>query len=162
MQDAKNYQLECVHAVRLKCRTQRSPKIPLLCTITPICRAISSQLRHVSTIGKKPAKHQYVLHMSSQYGELRPTSNSDRLAGLGHPYIFQRVSRCYCSDGAQQKPTNLCTMFGRLLGCYTTPCLKKRPLWLAIIFTWFDYDNFWHKCYRESRQPNCSLFSNIT
>jgi len=25
----------------------------------------------------------------------------------------------YCSDIAQQKPTKLCAMFGRLLGCYT-------------------------------------------
>jgi len=29
------------------------------------CRAISSQLRHVSTIGKKLVKQQYVLHMFS-------------------------------------------------------------------------------------------------
>ena len=37
-------------------------------------RAISSQLRHVSTIGKKLVEQQYVLHVSPQYGELRPTS----------------------------------------------------------------------------------------
>jgi len=43
-------------------------------TIPQICRAISSQLRHVSTIGKKLIKQQYLLYMSSQYGELRPTS----------------------------------------------------------------------------------------
>jgi len=43
-------------------------------TIAQLCRAISSQLRHVSTIGKKLVKQQYVLHMSPQYGELRPTS----------------------------------------------------------------------------------------
>jgi len=34
-------------------------------TITQLCRAISSQLRHVSTIRKKLVKQQYVLHMSS-------------------------------------------------------------------------------------------------
>ena len=39
-----------------------------------IDRQISSQLRHVSTIGKKLVKQQYLLYMSSQYGELRPTS----------------------------------------------------------------------------------------
>jgi len=33
-------------------------------TIAQLCRAISSQLRHVSTIGKKLVKQQYVLHMS--------------------------------------------------------------------------------------------------
>ena len=31
--------------------------------------------------------------MSLQYGELRPTNGWYRLAGLGHPIIFQRVSR---------------------------------------------------------------------
>ena len=33
-------------------------------TIAQLCRAISSQLRHVSTIGKKLVKQQYILHMS--------------------------------------------------------------------------------------------------
>jgi len=42
-------------------------------TIAQFYRAISSQTRHVSTIGKKLVKQQYVLHMSSQYSELRPT-----------------------------------------------------------------------------------------
>jgi len=39
-------------------------------TITQLCPAISLQLRHVSTIGKKLVKQQYLLHMSSQYGKL--------------------------------------------------------------------------------------------
>ena len=43
-------------------------------TIAQLRWAISSQLRHVSTIGKKHVKQQYLLHMSSQYGELQPTS----------------------------------------------------------------------------------------
>ena len=43
-------------------------------TIAQLCRTISSQLRHASTIGKKLVKQQYVLQASSQYGELRPTS----------------------------------------------------------------------------------------
>ena len=33
-------------------------------TIAQLCRAISSQLRHVSTIGKKFVKQQYLLYMS--------------------------------------------------------------------------------------------------
>jgi len=41
-----------------------------LCTIVQLCRAISSQLRHVSTIGKKLVTQQYLLQMSPQYGEL--------------------------------------------------------------------------------------------
>jgi len=39
-------------------------------TIPQLCQAMSSQLRHVSTIGKKLVKQQYLLHMSPQYGEL--------------------------------------------------------------------------------------------
>jgi len=42
---------------------------------------------------KKLFKHQYLLHMSSQYGELRPTNGWDQLTSLGHPCKFQLVSR---------------------------------------------------------------------
>jgi len=61
-------------------------------TIAQHCWAISSQLRHVSTIGKKLVKQQWLLHMSPQYGELRPTSGWDRFVSLGHKCKFQRVS----------------------------------------------------------------------
>jgi len=64
-------------------------------TIAQLCQAISLQLRHVSTIRKKLVKCQYLLHMSSQYGELRSTNGWDLLASLGHPSKFQRVSRLY-------------------------------------------------------------------
>ena len=47
--------------VHRKYRTQKSRH---LCTIAQICRAISSQRRHVSTFGKKCVKQRYVLHMS--------------------------------------------------------------------------------------------------
>ena len=72
---------------------KKSSKISHLGIIAQLCRAISSQLRHASKIRKKLVKQQYLLHMSSQYGELRPTNGWDRLAGLGHPIIFQRASR---------------------------------------------------------------------
>jgi len=55
----------------LKYRTQKNRHLG---TIAQFCRAISSQLRHVSTIGKKHVKQRYVLHMSPQYGELRLTN----------------------------------------------------------------------------------------
>jgi len=70
----------------------QDPQICHLGTITQLCRAISSQLRHVSTIGKKLVKQQCLRHMSSPYGELRPTSGWDLLASLGHPSTFQWVS----------------------------------------------------------------------
>jgi len=59
-----------LHAARWKCSTQKSPKIHHLGTIVQLCRAISSQLRHVSTVGKKLVKQQCLPHMSPQYGEL--------------------------------------------------------------------------------------------
>jgi len=57
-------------------------------TIAELCRAISSQLTHVSTIGKKLVKQQYVLHMSAQYGELRPTNGKIRSGLWGTPANF--------------------------------------------------------------------------
>jgi len=43
--------------------------------------------------GKKLVKQQYLLHISPQYGELRPTSGWDRFGSLGHPSYFQRLPR---------------------------------------------------------------------
>ena len=40
--------------------------------IAQLCPAIASQQMHVSTIGKKLVKQQYVLQMFLQYSELRP------------------------------------------------------------------------------------------
>jgi len=42
---------------------------------------------------KKYVKWQYLLHMSSQYGERRPTNGWYLLASLKHPSKFQRVLR---------------------------------------------------------------------
>ena len=42
---------------------------------------------------RKHVKQQYVLHMSWQYGELRPTSGWDPFTSLGHHCKFQRLSR---------------------------------------------------------------------
>ena len=57
-----------------------------------LCPAISAQLSHASTIGKKLVKQHYLLQMFVQYGELRSTTGWDRFASLGHPVTFQRVS----------------------------------------------------------------------
>jgi len=78
-----------LQAARWKYRTQKVAKNRHL---AQLCRAISSQLRHVSTIGKL-VKHHYVLHMSTQYGELRPTNGWDPSGSFRHPCKFQRVSR---------------------------------------------------------------------
>jgi len=72
---------------------KQSPKNRHLGTITQLRWAICLQLRHVSTIEKKLVKHQYLLHMSPQYGELRPTSSWDPSGSLKHPCKFQWLSR---------------------------------------------------------------------
>ena len=74
----------CHLSANLECRSEmcctrlagneKSPKIRHLGTMAQLCRAISSQLRHLSSIGKKLVKQQYLLHMSLQYGKLRRTN----------------------------------------------------------------------------------------
>ena len=73
---------------------KNSPKMRHLRTIPQLCRAISSQLKHVSTIEKRIKQH-YLLHMASQYGKLRPTKF------------------------VQRRSTTLCSMCGHLLGWHT-------------------------------------------
>ena len=92
-------------------------------TIAKLYRPMSSQLRHVSTIGEKLVKNSNIFPMSPQYCELRPTKGWDRLASLGHPCKFQRVSRLGSIVTAATSLTGgqpNCTMFGRLLGWYCT------------------------------------------
>ena len=61
-------------------------------TIAQLCRAVSSQLRHVSTIGKKLVKQRCLPHMSSQ-DNFSPLAAEICLASWGRPGAFQRVSR---------------------------------------------------------------------
>jgi len=86
---------------RLAENTRRKNRHLLI--ITEIVRAISSQLRLVSTIGEKCVRQQYLHHISPQYGDLQPTNVSDPLVSLGHPSKFQRVSRL----GFGTAPTSL-------------------------------------------------------
>ena len=58
---------------------------------TTLSRWLSSQIRLVSTTGKKLVKQQYLLHMSPQQVEFRPINGWDLLASLGHPSKFQPV-----------------------------------------------------------------------
>ena len=87
-------------------------------TIAQLCPVISSQLRHVSTIGEKLVKQRYLFHMRSYYGELRPTNGSDLLASLGHSSKFQRVSRL-CSVTARHSSSGRQPNFAALnRGCH--------------------------------------------
>jgi len=99
-------------------------------TIPQICRAISSQLRYVSTIGKKLVKQQYLLHMSAQYGELRPTSGWDRFGSSEHSIYFQRLPRLGSvtarQSSSERQPNFAALNRGRHL------CSAGRPSRLAL------------------------------
>ena len=58
-----NAGLKCASRGSLKVQDAETPKNRHLGTIAQLCRVVSSQLRHVSTIGKKLVKQQYLLHM---------------------------------------------------------------------------------------------------
>jgi len=78
-----------LHAARLKCRTQKIAKNHHLRTIAQLCLAISLKLRHISKIGKKLVKHEYLFQISPpQYGELCPTNGWDQFGNLGTPANF--------------------------------------------------------------------------
>jgi len=100
---------------------KQSPKIHHMGTVAQLCPAISLQPMHVSTIGKKTC--QTAIHMSSQYGELRPTSGWDLLVSLGHPSKFQPVSRLGFVTAATSltgdQRSKLCATLGQLLGWCT-------------------------------------------
>jgi len=57
-------------------------------TIAQFCWAISLQLRHISTIGKKLVKQQSVLQIFPQYGELGPLATEIGPVVWGTPANF--------------------------------------------------------------------------
>ena len=83
-----------LHAARWKHRTRKShQKSPPGHHRTTLSGYIFATKARIDNLKKKLVKQQYVLHMSPQYGELRPTSGWDRSGSLRHPCKFQRVSR---------------------------------------------------------------------
>ena len=85
-----------LHEARWKCRTQKIAKIPHLGTIAPLCRAISSQLRHVRRIYNR---EKLVLDSNISPTCTHNMANFGPLAAeigwrvWGHPCTFQLVSR---------------------------------------------------------------------
>jgi len=117
-----------LHAARWKCRTQKkSPKVRHLRTIAQICQAISSQLRHVSTIGKKLVKQQCLStcpHNMVNFGPLTPeicwrgwgtpvnsTGFASYMAGLLHATLLVGALAKLC--GVEQTPLTAPLIFGR-------------------------------------------------
>ena len=79
-----------LHAAHWKYRMQKNRHFG---TITQLCRAISSKLRHISTIGKKNLLNSNTSSTCpDNIVNLRPTNSWDLLASSGHPCKFQRVS----------------------------------------------------------------------
>jgi len=64
-----------------------------LCTISQLCRAVSSQPRHVLRIGKKLLNSSIFSTCPYHMVNLWPTNSWDRLTSLRHPGKFQWVSR---------------------------------------------------------------------
>jgi len=81
-----------LQAARWKYRMQKiaknSPSVHLHTTLLGYIFATKACINSRKKLGKQ----QYLLHMSSQYGELRPINGWGLLASLGHPTKFQRVS----------------------------------------------------------------------
>jgi len=77
-----------LHVARWKYRMQKWCKKLISAHHHTTLSSCVSQLRHISTIGKKLVKQQYLLQMSPRYGKLWPTNSWDWLASLGYPAHF--------------------------------------------------------------------------
>ena len=134
---------------------KKSPKIHHLGTIAQLCRAISSQLRHVSKIEKKLVKQHYLFHMSPQYGKKKFFVNFSPLTTeicwlvWGTPGNFHRFR--VLASLLHRRSTKLCRMFGRLLGWYTMPGAKF-TLRSSVSFSYIGSVTAQHS--NNSRQPN--------
>jgi len=111
-----------LHTARWKYRTQKLPKnLPSGHNCTTLSGWIFATKAYIDN-RKKYVKQQYILHMSSQYGKLRPTNSCDWFRSFRHPSKFQRVSRLAFITAARSLTggqPNFAWCFGRLLGCYT-------------------------------------------
>jgi len=112
------WKINVLHTARWKYRTQKwSHKSPFAHHHTTLSRCIFATKACIDN-RKKLIKQQYVLRMSSQYGELRSINSWDLLAPQQISTGFASCLR-FCSDVAHWRQTKLCTMFGHLLRCYT-------------------------------------------
>jgi len=107
-------------------RCKKSPKIVIWAPSHKFVQLYIFATKTCINNRKKLVKHQYLLHMSSQYGELRPTNGWDLLASLGHPSKFQPVSPIDCvtapmslNGGEQNFAGCLAVSYGRTLYEYS-------------------------------------------
>jgi len=159
----------------LKCAARGSLEIEdaknrHLCTIAQLCRAVSSQLRHISTTGKKNLLKSNMSSTSSKYGELRPTNSWDRFRSLGHPSKFQRVLRLAFVTAAKSL-TGGQPNFARCLAVFWagTLCIhfcRLLPRWILrsakftlhprLAFSYNGSVTAWHSSSRH--QPNFAVW----
>ena len=81
-----------LHAACGNAGPKKSPKIRYLSTIAQLYPTISSQLRHVSTIGKELIKQQCIPTCPHSMVNFGPLAAEIVSIVLGHPSKFQRVS----------------------------------------------------------------------
>jgi len=111
-------------------------------TIAQLCQAVSLQLRHVSTIGKKLLNSSMSFTCLQNMANFGPLTAEIRAGVWGTPAISTGFAccLCYCSDVAHRRPTKLCMMFGCLLGWYTIYTFlgafaRQNFAWCKIHFT---------------------------
>ena len=88
----------------------QDPKNRHLGTFPQLGRAISSRQRHISTIGNKLVKQQYLLHMCLQYGELGLLAADIVSLVWGTPANFNgfRIWQRYCTALRYWASAKLC------------------------------------------------------
>jgi len=111
--------VKCASRGSLKIQdAKNTAKIRHLGTIAQFCWAISSQLRHVSTIGKNLLNSNNLLQMSSQYGALTAEIGW-RVWGTPTDFSGFRVLASLLHRRRLTEVNQTCTMFGRLLDWFT-------------------------------------------
>ena len=122
---------------------KKSPKIRHQGTIAQLCRAISSQLRHVSTIEKNLLNSNISSTHLHNIVNFWPNNSWDLLATLGHPSKFQLISRL----GFVTAPTLLNGGQQNFAGCFAISWADT----LYIHFRWLlPWQNF-ARCKVDSR-----------
>ena len=120
-----------IYNAGLKCAARGSPKIQhanitqncRLRTVAQICRAISSKLKHVSTIGKNTLNSNISSASSYNMVNFVPLTAAIGWGVRGTRANFNGFLTSwlhYCTNVAEWKSTRLRTMFSRLLRWYTS------------------------------------------
>jgi len=135
----------------------------------------ATTVRHVSKIGKKLVKQWYLLHMSPQYCEHRPTNGWDWFRSLGHPNKFHRVSHL----GFVTAATSLTGGQPNFAQCLAVSCAEhciciflgilppdvKCKIHFAsmscVLLYWQRYCMALKLVQCSGRQPNCTMLQGI-